>query len=103
MEILDTPMDPYIELLIRVTRDIFKVDTVLVSLIDRDRQWFKARAGAVISCTARSLSFCGLQRKNRGLEIIFHLTVFHLELATLQVSVANKSVFVASDDFLSGQ
>jgi diguanylate cyclase (GGDEF)-like protein len=59
MDILDTPMDPYIDLLTRVTRDIFKVDTVLVSLIDRDRQWFKSRAGAVISCTTRSISFCG--------------------------------------------
>ncbi|GGM18448.1 GGDEF domain-containing protein [Pseudomonas asuensis] len=59
LEILDTPADPYMDSLVRVARDIFKVERVLISLIDRDRQWFKARAGAEFSCTPRDISFCG--------------------------------------------
>src|SRR5690606_8695443 len=45
--------------LVRLTRDLFEVDTVLVSLIDRDRQWFKARIGLEPAETPRDISFCG--------------------------------------------
>jgi diguanylate cyclase (GGDEF)-like protein len=59
LELLDTPADPYMDSLVRVAKDIFKVERVLISLIDRDRQWFKARANAEFSCTPRNISFCG--------------------------------------------
>jgi diguanylate cyclase (GGDEF)-like protein len=59
LEILDTPADAYMDSLVRVARDIFRVERVLISLLDRDRQWFKARAGAEFSCTPRNVSFCG--------------------------------------------
>lgn len=58
-ELLDTPADPYLDTLVRVVRELFEVKTVLVSLIDRDRQWFKARLGLEIAETPRSVSFCG--------------------------------------------
>jgi diguanylate cyclase (GGDEF)-like protein len=58
-DLLDTPADPYLDTLVRVVRDVFEVKTVLVSLIDRDRQWFKARLGLDTAQTPRSISFCG--------------------------------------------
>ncbi len=58
-ELLDTPADPYLDTLVRVVREVFAVKTVLVSLIDHDRQWFKARIGLEADATPRTISFCG--------------------------------------------
>lgn len=58
-DLLDTPADPYLDTLVRVVRDVFAVKTVLISLIDRDRQWFKARIGLDADETPRAISFCG--------------------------------------------
>ncbi|MDA7085026.1 sensor domain-containing diguanylate cyclase [Pseudomonas sp. SA3-5] len=58
-ELLDTPADPYLDTLVRVVRELFEVETVLVSLIDHERQWFKARLGLDVAETPRSVSFCG--------------------------------------------
>lgn len=59
LELLDTPAEHYLDTLVRLTRDLFNVATVLISLIDRDRQWFKARIGLDASETPRNISFCG--------------------------------------------
>lgn len=57
-ELLDTPADPYLDTLVRVVRQVFAVKTVLISLIDHDRQWFKSRIGLEITETPRTISFC---------------------------------------------
>ncbi|ARU90788.1 sensor domain-containing diguanylate cyclase [Pseudomonas sp. M30-35] len=57
-ELLDTPADPYLDTIVRIVRELFSVQTVLVSLIDRDRQWFKSRIGLDVAETPRSISFC---------------------------------------------
>ncbi len=57
-ELIDTPADPYLDTLVRVIREVFAVKTVLVSLIDHDRQWFKSRIGLDITETPRTISFC---------------------------------------------
>ncbi|HBZ92180.1 MAG TPA: GGDEF domain-containing protein [Pseudomonas sp.] len=58
MELLDTPADPYLDALTRLARDLFQVKMALVSLVDRDRQWFKSRQGLDAAETPRSLSYC---------------------------------------------
>ncbi|MBH3341962.1 sensor domain-containing diguanylate cyclase [Pseudomonas mendocina] len=58
MELLDTPADPYLDALTRLARDLFQVRMALVSLVDRDRQWFKSRQGLDAAETPRSLSYC---------------------------------------------
>jgi diguanylate cyclase (GGDEF)-like protein len=57
-ELVDTPADPYLDTLVRVVRDIFSVKTVLISLVDHNRQWFKSRVGLELSETPRTTSFC---------------------------------------------
>ena len=59
LELLDTPAEKYLDTLVRLTRDLFQVETVLISLIDRNRQWFKARIGLDMAETPRDISFCG--------------------------------------------
>ncbi|MGY4527259.1 sensor domain-containing diguanylate cyclase [Pseudomonas sp. UBA4617] len=59
MNLVDTPAEHYLDTLVRLTQDLAHVDTVLISLIDQDRQWFKARIGLEANETTRSISFCG--------------------------------------------
>ncbi|MGM3388245.1 sensor domain-containing diguanylate cyclase [Stutzerimonas stutzeri] len=58
LNLLDTAADEYLDTLVRVARSAFGVETVLISLIDRDRQWFKARTGMSLSETSRDIAFC---------------------------------------------
>ena len=59
MELLDTPAELYLDTLVRLTRELFQVETALISLVDRERQWFKARIGLEMGETPRDISFCG--------------------------------------------
>jgi len=57
--VLDTLPEPAFDRLTHVLRHVLDVPTVLVSLIDADRQWFKSRIGLDASETPRDISFCG--------------------------------------------
>ena len=57
--VLDTPPDPGLDSLTRHLAHLWSAPMVAVSLIDRDRQWFKARVGLAVESTPRRISFCG--------------------------------------------
>jgi diguanylate cyclase (GGDEF)-like protein len=57
-EILDTPEDARFETFVRLAADMSGAPTAIVSLVDEDRQWFKAAIGIETRSTPRSLSFC---------------------------------------------
>lgn len=57
--ILDTPPEERFDRITAFARAEFDVPTVLVSLVDGDRQWFKSRVGLDACETDRSISFCG--------------------------------------------
>src|SRR5436309_3320908 len=64
--VLDTLPEPAFDRLTRILQHVIGVPTVLVSLIDTDRQWFKSRIGLDATETPRNVSFCGhavFQRK----------------------------------------
>ena len=56
--ILDTPPEPNYDDLTRLAAQICQVPIALISLVDADRQWFKARVGLDPAETPRELSFC---------------------------------------------
>lgn len=58
LRILDTPPDPGFDHLVTIASAYFGVPIALVSLIDRDRQWFKARVGLDPCQTPREQAFC---------------------------------------------
>ncbi|MBR9857051.1 MAG: PAS domain S-box protein [Gammaproteobacteria bacterium] len=59
LQLLDSLPEPAFEQLVELTALLLKAPMALVSLVDKDRQWFKARIG-VDSCeTGRDISFCG--------------------------------------------
>lgn len=70
MEVLDTPAEARFDRLTRLARRLFNVPFSMVTLLDTDRQWFKAAAGHCIPETPRSLSLCGYTLlENRPLTI----------------------------------
>jgi diguanylate cyclase (GGDEF)-like protein len=57
-DILDTGSEPEFEQIIQLVQRVFGVPMAAVTLIDRDRQWFKARRGLAVAETPRSMAFC---------------------------------------------
>lgn len=57
--ILDTPPEARFDRLTMFAAQEFNVPTVLISLVDDDRQWFKSRVGMYECETLRGISFCG--------------------------------------------
>lgn len=56
--ILDTDAEPLFDDLALLASNICQTPIGLVSLVDKDRQWFKARVGLSASETSRDVSFC---------------------------------------------
>ena len=59
LKILDSSAEERFDRLTRLACRMFNVPIALVSLIDRDRQWFKSRQGLDVCETGRDISFCG--------------------------------------------
>jgi diguanylate cyclase (GGDEF)-like protein len=57
-EVLDTEPEESFDRITRLVKSIFNVPIALVSLVDRNRQWFKSRAGLEVCETHRNISFC---------------------------------------------
>ncbi len=56
--ILDTLPEKDFDDIVRLVCTICSVPTALISFVDADRQWFKARTGMAVDQTPRDMSFC---------------------------------------------
>lgn len=56
--VLDTPNEPQFDSIVRDAAKRLDAPIALISLIDENRQWFKAKVGLDASETPRSISFC---------------------------------------------
>lgn len=59
LQLLDTPAEERYTSIVRTLRAIYKVPIAYISLVDAERQWFKARVGLEIIETPRGISLCG--------------------------------------------
>lgn len=59
LTILDSAPDERFDRLTRIAVKLFDVPVALVSIVDKNRQWFKSCQGLDITETPRDLSFCG--------------------------------------------
>lgn len=57
--LLDTPPERRLDRIVEFAAIEFAVPICLISLVDSDRQWFKARFGLDVCETPRDISFCG--------------------------------------------
>jgi diguanylate cyclase (GGDEF)-like protein len=58
MDVLDTPPEQPFDKIVGLVRTVLSVPIATVTLVDQDRQWFKAQHGLAVSETERSISFC---------------------------------------------
>jgi signal transduction histidine kinase len=56
--ILDTPSEEFFDHLTQLAARTFDVPIALISLVDRDRQWFKSHHGIAATQTPREHAFC---------------------------------------------
>lgn len=70
-EILDTPDEPLFDGLVELAREGCRVPIALMTLVDAERQWFKAACGLEERETARHVSFCGHAILQDGLFQVF--------------------------------
>lgn len=57
--ILDTPPEERFDRIVSFASQEFDMPMALITLVDADRQWFKASVGLNVCETARGVSFCG--------------------------------------------
>jgi diguanylate cyclase (GGDEF)-like protein len=57
-EIVDTGIEAEFEQIVQLVQHVFGTPMAAVTLIDADRQWFKARRGLADPQTPRSIAFC---------------------------------------------
>lgn len=65
LEIMDTPPDPTLDAITRVAGQVAGTPISLVSLVDAERQWFKAKCGLEVDQTDRSVAFCDFVVRDR--------------------------------------
>lgn len=58
LDVLDTTPEEPFENVVTLVRTVLGVAMATVTLVDRDRQWFKARRGLDVTETPRNVSFC---------------------------------------------
>jgi two-component system, NtrC family, sensor kinase len=66
-EILDTPPESSYDDITLLASEICQAPIALISLIDKDRQWFKSRRGLDAEETDRNISFCAHAIHNQQL------------------------------------
>jgi GAF domain-containing protein len=59
LPLLDTAAETDFDAVVQIGRTLFNIPTCLVTMVDAERQWFKARSGLDATETPRSVSFCG--------------------------------------------
>ncbi|WP_434362541.1 EAL domain-containing protein [Parasalinivibrio latis] len=70
LRILDTGTEERFNRIVRLVRNLFDVPIVLISLVDSNRQWFKACVGLDVEETPRGISFCGYAVEQQELLVV---------------------------------
>src|SRR3954470_4284503 len=70
LDILDSPPEQDFDDIVKLATGACGTPMALVTLIDSDRQWFKARVGTDLTETSREISFCSHAILGRDLLVV---------------------------------
>jgi signal transduction histidine kinase len=70
LQVLDTPQEQDFDDIVALASAICGVPMSLVSLVDADRQWFKAKVGTEVTETSRDVSLCAHAILGRDLMVV---------------------------------
>jgi signal transduction histidine kinase len=70
LDILDTDSEQDFDDIVQLASKVCDAPMSLVSLLDMDRQWFKARVGTDLTETSRDMSFCAHAILGRDLMVV---------------------------------
>jgi PAS domain S-box-containing protein len=70
LEILDTASEPEFDDLALIASQICGTPIAMVTLVDRDRQWFKSHVGTEVQQTPRDVAFCAHAILQRDLFVV---------------------------------
>lgn len=73
-DVLDTVPEEVFDDLTELAARICEAPIALISLVDEDRQWFKAKVGTTMTETARDVSFCAHAITQSGLFLVSDAT-----------------------------
>jgi GAF domain-containing protein len=59
LHLLDTPLEERFDRITRIAKKTMNTPIAVISLVDKERQWFKSIQGLGDIETARAVSFCG--------------------------------------------
>ncbi len=68
--LLDTPAEEAYDDLVQLAASICDAPISLITLVDQDRQWFKARFGVETAATSRDISFCSIAIQQDGYFVV---------------------------------
>ena len=60
LNILDTPAEDRYDRIVTMARQLYRTESAVFSVIDRDREWHKSRSGKTVEQAARTASFCSV-------------------------------------------
>ncbi|AUN33329.1 GGDEF domain-containing protein [Niveispirillum cyanobacteriorum] len=69
-QVLDSQPEPQFNRIVTLAKRALRVPIALISLVDEERQWFKARDGLNVEETPRSLAFCDHAIRRRGVMVV---------------------------------
>jgi diguanylate cyclase (GGDEF)-like protein len=70
LNLLDTPPEQSFDIIVQLARRIMDCEIGLISLVDEDRQWFKAKCGLTVAETPRDIAFCAHAIKSDNVMIV---------------------------------
>ena len=73
-DILDTPAEEQFDRIANLARVLFDTPMASITLVDRDRQWFKAKVGLEDDETSRDVSFCSRAMETEGVFVVPNAT-----------------------------
>ncbi|MGI4856495.1 MAG: diguanylate cyclase domain-containing protein [Janthinobacterium lividum] len=71
--LLDAPAEDSFDRITRLAAHLLDAPIALISVFDRERQWFKSRVGVTLQETPRHLSFCNDTLRSDALAIVFDM------------------------------